>query len=75
MRAYATVRMVRNAQNRLRVGGMQVDLHLGVAAASLKQLDRALAQFEEFCVVTESVRAAFPVDVRVVDGDGRVLKP
>ena len=38
-------------------------------------LERALAQFEDFCVVTQSVRAAFPVDVRVLDSAGTVLTP
>ena len=37
-------------------------------------LDRALAQFEEFCIVTQSVRSAIPVTVRVVDRAGAVLK-
>ena len=74
LRARATASLVRNEQNRLRVARVQVDVHLGVAAAELKMLDRALAQFEDFCIVTQSVRAAFPVDVRVLDGEGAVLK-
>jgi organic hydroperoxide reductase OsmC/OhrA len=70
----ATASLARNAQNRMRVQRMRVDIHLGVAAAELPQLDRALAQFEEFCVVTQSVRVAIPVDVRVLDSTGAVLK-
>lgn len=70
----ATAAMVRNEQNRLRVGRIQVEIRLGVPAAELKLLDRALAQFEDFCVVTQSVRAAIPVDVRVLDIAGAVLK-
>lgn len=34
--------------------------HLGAPAATIRFLDRALAQFEDFCVVTQSVRAAIP---------------
>ena len=64
---------MRNERNRLRVGRIQVDVHLGVAAAELKLLARALAQFADFCVVTQSVRAAFPVDVRVLDSEDMVL--
>ena len=75
LRASATTSLVRSEQNRLRVGRIQVDIHLGVAAAELKLLERALAQFEDFCVVTQSVRAAFPVDVRVLDSAGTVLTP
>jgi organic hydroperoxide reductase OsmC/OhrA len=73
LRAAATVELVRNEHKRLRVGRIGVDLHLGVAAAQLQSLDRALSQFEEFCIVTQSVRAGIPVDVRVIDRDGRVL--
>lgn len=69
----ATMRLARNEQNRMRVSRIEVELRLGVAAGELRQLDRALAQFEEFCVVTQSVRAAFPVDVRVFDSKGTLL--
>lgn len=75
LRAVATVEVVRNAQNRLRIGRIGVDLHLGAAAAELKSLDRVLAQFEDFCIVTQSVRAGIPVDVRVIDRDHAVLMP
>lgn len=73
LRAVATVQMVRNAEKRLRVGRIAVDLHLEIAASSLTQLGRILGQFEEFCVVTQSVRLAFPVDVRVLDKGDTVL--
>jgi organic hydroperoxide reductase OsmC/OhrA len=74
IRALATVSLQRNEQKRLRVSRMVVDLHLGVPAAAIGMLDRILAQFEDFCVVTQSVRQAFPVDVRVFDGEGVLLK-
>jgi hypothetical protein len=32
-----------------------------------------LAQFEDFCVVTQSVRAGIAVEVRVFDGEGHLL--
>lgn len=64
----------RNEQNRLRVQRLAVRIELGVSAASLQHLERALAQFEEFCTVTASVRAAIPVDVEVYDRDGARLK-
>lgn len=73
LRAVATVQMVRNPQNRLRVGRIAVDVHLGAVASAITQLDRALGQFEDFCVVTQSVRLAFPVDVRVLDNRDTVL--
>lgn len=64
----------RNAEGRMRVLRMQATLSLGVAAAALEHLDRALAQFEGFCTVTQSVAGAIPVEVRVVDATGAVLK-
>lgn len=64
----------RNAQGRLRVSAIHAKLHLGVPAASLAHLERALAQFEEFCTVTQSVRAAIPVSVQVFDAQGVQLK-
>ena len=75
LRAVATVEVVRNAGNRLRIGRIGVDLHLGAAAAEMKSLDRVLGQFEEFCIVTQSVRAGIAVDVRVIDREGAVLTP
>lgn len=74
LRAEATVAMQRNAQGRLRIGRIGVDIHLSAAAAALRSLDRVLAQFEDFCVVTQSVRAGITVDVRVIDATGAVLQ-
>ena len=73
LRAVAAVHMVRNPEKRLRVGRIAVDLHLETAASAIPQLGRILGQFEEFCVVTQSVRLAFPVDVRVLDNRETVL--
>ncbi len=73
IKARARARLARNAGQRWRVAGMEVDVQLTDAAASLQHVDRALAQFEDFCIVTESVRAGVPVAVRVVDGQGAVV--
>ena len=62
-----------NAQGRLRMQRIEVDIHLGVPAGSIRLLERALAQYEDFCTVTQSVRAAFPVIARVFDSDGTRL--
>ena len=62
----------RNAEGRLRIGRIDVTIRLD-DADSLKHLDRCLAQFEDFCVVTESVRQGIPVGVRVVDAQGQAL--
>ena len=70
VKARARARMARNDDGRWRITAMEVDLQLADAAAALQHLDRALAQFEEFCIVTASVRAGVPVAVRVLDGAG-----
>jgi len=72
--ATAICEVGRNEKNRLRVTGIKVTIALGVAPETLGHLDRALAQFEDFCTVTQSVLAGIPVTVTVRSPDGRVLK-
>jgi len=72
--AEATTRIGRNEQGRLRIQGVDVRIRVGRKAAELQHLDRILAQFEEFCIVTQSVRDGLAVNVAVVDGEGAVLK-
>jgi uncharacterized OsmC-like protein len=72
--ATATCETGRNEKNRLRVTGIKVDIALGADPDALPHLDRALAQFEEFCTVSQSVRAGIPFSVSVQGPDGRALK-
>ena len=69
-----TARMERNADKRLRVGGVDVVIQMDSPAESMEHLDRVLEQFEDFCVVTQRVRSGFPVAVTVRDGTGKLLK-
>jgi uncharacterized OsmC-like protein len=55
--------MVRNEQKRLRVGKVSVTLRPQMADPS--QLQKCLETFEDFCVVTQSVRRGIDVDVKV----------
>jgi organic hydroperoxide reductase OsmC/OhrA len=71
--AKARATIARNAQGRWRVARIAVDLQLGSQEADLAHADRALAQFEEFCTVTQSVRQGIPVDVSVRDAAGTLL--
>lgn len=64
----------RNEKNRLRVTGLKVTITLGAAPETLPHLDRALAQFEDFCTVSQSVRSGIPFTVTVKGPDGGVLK-
>jgi organic hydroperoxide reductase OsmC/OhrA len=62
----------RNAEGRMRIQHVDVDLHLPDAADRYDQFERILQQFENFCVVTESVRSGIEIAVQVHDGSGAV---
>ena len=62
--------LVRNDKGRLRIGRLDVTIAMAEAAEDVQHMQRCLAQFEDFCVVTESVRRGIPVGVRVVDANG-----
>jgi uncharacterized OsmC-like protein len=63
----------RNEQGRLRVLGIDVAISLGRAVGDAPHLQRVLAQFEQFCIVGQSVAQGIPVRVRVLAVDGAVL--
>jgi hypothetical protein len=63
--------LARNARGRLRIGRFDVTIRLADAVGDIKHFDRCTQQFEDFCVVTESVRNGIPVGVRVVDAENR----
>jgi len=68
--AKVTGEMVRNERGRLRVGGISVDIRLD---QNVERLAHCAAQFEDFCVVTDSVRNGIPVSVRVLDAAGQLI--
>ncbi len=70
---HAKARLERNERDRLRVAHIDVRITLPEAVADYAFAERLLGQFEEFCVVTESVRAGIPVGVTVQDGTGKVV--
>lgn len=73
LRARVTGRMTRNERGRMRIGDFAVEIRLGKNLDDIKFADRCMQQFEDFCVVTESVRNGIPVSVRVVDGAGETV--
>ena len=70
LRAEVRGELVRNEKGRLRLGRFDVTILLSEEVGAIGHFDRCLAQFEDFCVVTESVRHGIPVGVRVVDASG-----
>jgi organic hydroperoxide reductase OsmC/OhrA len=67
---HATAELVRNEQGRLRVGHIHADIRLAEAGTAHASMERILAQFENFCVVTESVRHGIDVSVSITDTEG-----
>jgi organic hydroperoxide reductase OsmC/OhrA len=71
--ATASAALARNELGRLRIQAIRVEMHLASPAADFRLLDRALAQYEDYCTVTQSVKAAIAVEVRVFDSEGVLL--
>lgn len=75
IRAEITARKERNAEGRWRIPRAEVVITLADKAAALEHFDRVLAQFEQFCIVTQSVRDGMAVEVSVIDADGHRYVP
>lgn len=65
LRVDVTGTVVRNEAGRYRVGEVRVKLHPDVAAADVEGMGRCLDLFEDFCIVTQSVRDGVAVQVEV----------
>lgn len=65
LRVTANGTLVRNERKRLRVGSLHIELFPEVSEADEPRMQRCLEIFEDFCVVTESVRHGIPVVVGV----------
>jgi len=65
IRAVVTGTMTRSARGRLRVGQLDVVLNVEAQAGSESALEFCLERFEDYCIVTESVRSGIDVMVEV----------
>lgn len=65
MQTRVTGSIVRNDEGRLRIGGLRVKLVLNVAPEGKQRIDRCVEVFEDFCIVTQSLRQGVDVDVEV----------
>ena len=65
LRTIVETSLVRNEHGRLRIGGIKVRLAPDIVPEQRARLGRCLELFEDFCIVTESVRAGVAVDVSV----------
>jgi uncharacterized OsmC-like protein len=57
--------LVRNEDGRLRIGGLRVRIEPDVDPADAGRVRRCLSLFEDYCVVTQSVRSGLDVAVEV----------
>lgn len=73
VRAEATAIMVRNEKKRLRIGGLEVRLIVSDLVKENPRFARCKGLFEDFCVVSASIRQGIPMRVWVLDEQGEVL--
>lgn len=73
LKTEATCVMIRNNKKRLRIGGMEVKLVVREALVNSKRFDRCKELFEDFCIVSGSIRDGIPISVSVQDENGQVL--
>ncbi|HLG92023.1 MAG TPA: OsmC family protein [Acidimicrobiales bacterium] len=59
------VTLARDPRGRLRVSGLRVELRPKVGSGAKGRVERCLELFEDFCVVTGSVRTGIDVEVAV----------
>jgi len=57
--------LVRNERGRWRIGGIKVNLNISVDDSDKEKLQRCKALFEDFCIVTASVKEGIKVDVEL----------
>lgn len=73
VKSEATCTLVRNDKKRLRVGRLDVRITAGDELLASKKRERCMELFEDFCVVTASIRQGIPVAVEVVSESGELL--
>ena len=59
--------MVRNEKGRWRIGEIKVKMNVSVDDSDKNKLDRCKAIFEDFCIVSASVREGIKIDVEVME--------
>jgi organic hydroperoxide reductase OsmC/OhrA len=73
VRTEATCTLVRNDKKRLRVGRLDVRITAGDELLNSKKSGRCMDLFEDFCVVTASIRQGISVGVEVYNESGELL--
>ena len=58
--------VARNEKGRLRMRELNVELGVAIDGEQEKQLERCKQIFEDYCIVTGSIRQGIPVNVKVI---------
>lgn len=74
LKTEASCILVRNEKGRLRIGHIEVTLIVGDELAQSKRFDRCKDLFEDFCVVSASIRQGIPIKVQITNQAGEVLR-
>ena len=69
IRAEVTPTRGRNEEGRWRIQHINVKLHIKMAEQDTARFKRCLDIFENYCIVTASVRQGIPVDVEILQED------
>jgi len=64
----------RNERGRWRVSSIDVKIETDIEAERESGVSRCLKLFEDFCVITTSLRQGIPVNVKITDIDGSPLE-
>ena len=73
VKAQVSGRLERNDRGRFRIEGIDVAISLSDEVDSIQHFNRCAGQFEDFCIVTESIRKGIPVKVSVTDAAGKLV--
>jgi len=73
LRTAVTGTLARNEKGRQRIAKVDVAITLEQGPDTPARLERCAGLFEDYCVVTQSVRQGIPVRVRILNGAGETL--
>jgi uncharacterized OsmC-like protein len=73
IKTLVTGSLVRNEKGRLRIGKLDVSIAVELQNGQYDRINRCLDLFEDYCIVTASVRKGIPVNVVVSDPSGKEL--
>lgn len=73
MKTHVEAIVDRNDRGRFRISSTSVEIRLDLGEGDAARVERCFGLFEDYCIVTASVRQGIPVTVSVVDPNGKEL--